>query len=364
MSTEEAAREARYEFLDATARGRGSDFIALGHNKDDQAETVLINLIRGAGLKGLSGIEPVRDKYIRPLLGCRRKEIKTYARNRDLAWRKDETNEDVKYRRNKIRNVLLPQLEEEYNPNITDTLFRTAELLSKAHQFLNRQVEEKWSKILTEKKENGVRFKYDKLKKAHPYIKREVIRKAIMVCRGDLSDISYSHVISIIEELEEDKPRSRLDLPGKLVFEKTREYAGFRKEKREKVDSFSYTLPFEGRERLEEIGWEFELVPMEEGIESYAEDRLVEFVDRGKITPTLKVKNRSKGDRFKPLGMEGEKKLKDFFIDENIPYHQRDRVPIVLDRKGIVWVVGFRLDERYKVDEDTERVLKIEAKKI
>lgn len=364
LSTEEAARVARYEFLRSTCQKQCCDFIALGHQKDDQAETVMLNLIRGAGLKGLSGMNPVRGEFIRPLLECSREEIKAYARKRDLPWHEDETNREVKYRRNKIRNELLPSLEEEYNPNIKETLARTAHLLSEVANFTKGEVEESWKEIRTKTNEEAVRFSHRQLDNYHRYVKKEIIRRAIKELRGNLSDITYTHVTSVLEEINDPKPRSKIHLPGEIIFEKTQNYAQFARETKDKASSFTYNLPSKGKKKIREIGWEFDLRPSKLEEQIFPEDPLKEYVDLNKFEGQLKVRNRREGDRFTPLGMKGTKKLKDFFIDENVPYHQRDSIPIVCDQQGIIWVVGFRLEEKYKIDEDTEEVLEIEAKKI
>ena len=241
---------------------------------------------------------------------------------------------------------------------------KTANLFSDLNDFINETVNEEWKRIKLEEGK-GVSFNHRKLKKYTQYFKKETIRKAIKEVKGDLSDISYNHVEAVLDEITDPKPRSRLDLPGNLIFIKNRNFSEFRKDSEEKIEPFSYRVPAKGKKTIQEIGWKFELVSFkkEENI-AFPEGRFEEYVDLEKISEPLQIRNRCEGDKFVPLGMKKKKKLKDFFIDEKIPHYRRNKVPILCDKKGIVWIVGFRLDNRYKVHDNTTHILKIKAEKI
>lgn len=365
LSLEEAAREVRYEFLSEVAENLNSDYVALGHNENDQAETILMHLIRGAGLRGLGGMKEITGRYIRPLLKNSREEIRDYARTNDLDYREDETNSDKDYLRNRIRHELIPELEENYNPKIKEKLASTAALAQEAQSFIAEQAAELVEEIRTDKDEPGICFLRDGVSGLHPYLKKVAIRQLIEEAKGDLKDVTSDHVQQVVEKLEQNPARTRLDLPD-LTFTLRRGIGCFVKGfSPETQGTFSYRVEPEGGLEVFEADMElrFEFTSDREKLksENFSSDSLTEVVDWGKVERPIVVRNRKTGDRFVPLGMDGEKKLKDFFIDAKIPYEQRDRTPLVCDNRGIIWVVGFRVDERYKITKHTKKGMIMKA---
>ncbi|MBS3766183.1 tRNA lysidine(34) synthetase TilS [Candidatus Bipolaricaulota bacterium] len=365
LSLEEAAREIRYEFLSEVSEDLNSDYVALGHNRDDQAETILMHVIRGSGLRGLGGIEEVRGSYIRPLLKTSREEIKDYASAEELDYRRDGTNRDTSYTRNRIRHELIPELEGNYNPKIKETLTGLGSLAKEAQSFISGKAAELRKEIRTKKDEPGVHFSRDGLSGAHLYLKKVTIRQLIKEAKGDLKDVNSDHVRQVAEKLEEKPARTRLDLPG-ITFILRREVGCFAKNfSEETMGSFSYQIDHEDKLKLEEAGMElqFEVTPDPEKFnpDNFSADSLTEVVDWGKVERSIVVRNREPGDSFRPLGMDGEKKLKDFFIDSKVPYERRDRVPLVCDSRSIIWVVGYQIDDRYRIRTQTNKGMIMKA---
>lgn len=368
QSLEEAARDVRYDFLTEVARAAGIELVALGHNKNDQAETILMNLIRGAGLRGLGGMKEKNGRYVRPFLNVPRKDIKNYLESKEIDYRFDETNEDTTFTRNRIRHELIPRLEENYNPNIIDNLFRLGNLAREAREFIEGRAEGAFKEIRLPEKGDGICFNREKLLTLHPYIQRVTIRKFLKEARGNLEDITFSHVEDLLTKLRKEPASTQLDLPG-ITFSLDRDRACFGVELTDTPKPcFCFEIGPEESVEIEEVEVEISLetksIETERDPDIFDPDRLIETVDWRKVEQPITVRNRKDGDWFVPLGMKGKKKLKDFFIDLKVPIKERDRIPLVCDRRGIIWIVGFRIDERYKVDESTEEVLTMRAREI
>ncbi len=368
LSLEEAARSVRYDFLRETAEKRGQRLIALGHNKNDQAETILMHLLRGTGLRGLGGMKERSGPYIRPLLRTSRESIEDYARGKGLNYRVDETNTDTDFTRNRIRHRLLPKLKEEFNPRVVEVLVRLGRHAREAQSFIDGEVEAAAEELRVPEEEKGNCFRRDEFLELHPCLQKKTIRKFIEETKGDFQDLTAAHVDEVLRKLNREPARTRLDLPG-ITFILTREQACFaRKPPEGGTENFEYPLgPGECLE-LEEADLEIslEVGPVSEapGREDFAAESLTEVVDWRKVERPIRVRNRRSGDRFVPLGMSGEKKLKDFFIDAKVPFDDRDRIPLICDGRGIIWVVGHRIDDRYRLEESTTEVLIMRASEI
>lgn len=366
LSLEEAARDARYVFFDRLVKKEGFDYVALGHNKNDQAETVLMNLIRGTGVGGLGGMQQVRDHYIRPLLSCRRDSILDYARKQNLSWRVDKTNRDTDYLRNRIRHKLIPCLEEEYNEAIVDSLARTASILREADDFINRETTAVWDDVVITTKEGCIRFNSARLVQYHPFMVKEVIRYGIERVKGDLANITFSHVNEIFAQLVQNKPRGEIALPDGVLFVKERDRASLCKERTGELSGFSYQIQPPGKVTISEINRElaFDVIRNRPGEQDIWVDKPhgTGYVDWSKVGSSITIRNRRKGDKFRPLGMEGHKKLKDFFIDEKVPLRKRDKIPLVCNNGEIMWVAGYRISEKYKVDQQTTEILRMRVR--
>ncbi len=370
LSVEEGARVLRYQFLKSAYERLRADKIALGHNLNDQVETFLMRLIRGAGLTGLRGMLPKRDIFIRPLIECRREEIREYAGARGLDYREDSTNVSTKYLRNKIRWELLPLLKEEYNPAILDTLSRTENIAREIIDYLDKQAKKILAQSTIKEESETISLDRNMLLSQEQAVLRAVIRKAIQQVRGRLKDIEFVHIQDIITELERKKPRSELHLPNGLRFYRKGDEIKLttKKSPSTQPEPFQFELAIGGKNSFPQIGWSFslekiELAEQEAAREIYKRPLQV-IVDFNKIEGDLIVRNRRKGDRLSPLGMRGTKKVKDLLIDEKIDYERRDSIPLICDREGIIWIVGIRLSDDYKITSDTRWGLIITANHI
>jgi len=358
MSLEEAAREARYDFLINVCREAESGVLATGHTADDNAEVMLLNLFRGAGPAGLSGIPPVRKhgeiSIIRPLLGFRREELKAFLTEKRISWIEDSSNLDMAFTRNRIRHDLLPELEREYNPGVKTALIRTADII--------RREEAAWSEVMAGFKEQvGWResegralMEVSRLAALNPAFQRRLIRAAVEAVSGGTRALSYDHIEAALKltraAAASPQTGQALNLPGRLDVrvEHDNLVFGYRLARGKPV--FRYILPVPGRITLTEIGLTLSAEILEDDIidpSRHTGWRAV--LNPAALSPPLVVRNPEPGDRFRPLGLKGTKKLQDFFTDAHVPAQKRAETPVVADSVGIVWVGGFRIAERVRV---------------
>ncbi|HIC95925.1 TPA: tRNA lysidine(34) synthetase TilS, partial [Candidatus Bipolaricaulota bacterium] len=369
LSLEEAAREVRYQFLEEAAEKVGAAKIALGHHRDDLVETLLLNLIRGTGLSGLRGIAPVRGKFIRPLIGCSREEIIAFARERGLEYRQDRTNLEQRFLRNRVRMELLPLLEG-YRPGVAARLARTARMLGEAADYLEELARGRLAKLVLAQREGELVLDRGKFLREEPFLQSLILREAVRSLRGSLRDLGFEHLQKMRELSARKEGEAEFHLPGEICFLRRGERLilgkGRAKPRRAEPPAYAFELPLRlGENLFNEIGWRFtleEVEPARVRALEFDRDPLKAVINRDRIDGPLSVRNWRPGDRFRPLGMEGTKKLQDLFIDEKVPREERSRIPLVCDRQGIIWVVGLRLSDDYKVREETERALRITAR--
>jgi tRNA(Ile)-lysidine synthase len=333
---EEAARRARYEFLRRTAAAEGASRIAVGHTLDDQAETVLLRLLRGSGFLGLGGIYPTVDGVvIRPMIEVSRTEIEAFLVAQGIAWRTDSSNRDHRFLRNRIRHELLPLLREHYNPGIDRVLVREGALARDVSGFLDSAAEAAWEKVRCEG-EGAVDFRITDFHELHPALQGAVVRRAIRECRGTLRGIAAAHVEAVVDLARGPRSGKVLDLPGlkvlrefdRIVVAEPQPGAGIRQARE---------LPVPGSCEIPETG-----MGMEARIEDAAQtgrkypDRMTGAVLAAEALPeVLIVRGRLPGDRY------GSKKLKKLLIDAQVPVRERDSLPVVVAGDRIVWVPGF-----------------------
>lgn len=368
-SLEDIGRQERYRFLDETADRCGAARIAVGHHRDDQAETVLLHLLRGSGPEGLRGMLPVREgRIIRPLLEVGRAEILEFLRLEKAAYRTDSSNADPRFLRNRIRNELMPGLVSGYNPRLAEGLCRTAAIIRGEDDYLAgvvRQILAGW----------GVRPGWEKtalpladFRLLHGALQARLIKGLLEEASEAKNGIGYRHVEAVLNLCR--RPRGRealLDLPfgirvtcGRELIRLSREGGAPIGRRREPL-RFEYEVTIPATIPLPEIGATIRLTwaenPGPEGMRARPE---IAFMDYDCLEAPLTLRNRRPGDRVAPLGLKGTKKLKDYFIDGLIPRSLRDRIPLLADRRSIVWIAGLRISERVRVTERTQRVLQAE----
>ncbi len=361
QSIEECAREIRYRYLEKIAGQIKADKIATGHQVDDQAETFLMRLIRGAGGAGLSGIPPRRGKIIRPLIRIKREEIENFLKANKIASRSDSSNYLPDHFRNKIRLTLLPKIKKDFNPQIAEVLNRTADIISSQQEYIEKTCE----KILLDIgiiKQNKIIVDLKKFAGYDICLKRELIRQWVRVLKGDLNRLSFDSVDRSLELIHRKKSGRRFKLVADIWLEVCeKEIVCF--EEKEKKD-LDYPLTFPGEVNLSDWGIKIKSEILKRKPANYiTRYQNIALLDEDKLHKPFRLRNRRKGDRFKPLGMKGTKSLADFFIDTKIPHHERDIVPILTSKGRIIWVVGYRISDEFKVTDKTKKVLKVEITK-
>ena len=354
LSEEEAGRYVRYDEFSKYAYEVGATKIAVAHNSNDNAETVLMNLARGTGIKGLGGIPPKREmedangnvvEVIRPILCLSRKEIEYYLKENEIEYRNDSTNDSTDYTRNKIRLEIMPLLEN-INDNAMQNITNASNELADTSDYIEKDVDEAYEEFVTE--EDGKLFLSDESFAIDPIVLTGVIRKMIENIAGKLKDITRIHVGDVVS-LSEKQVGKKIDLPYSIVAE--REYEG--------ISMFSESNETESETKNKEVIISFEEDDFDRT--SIEELKYTKWLDYDKIDDVV-VRTRQKGDYIVIDGDGATKKLKKYFIDEKIPRRERDEVLLVADGNHILWVVGYRISEDVKVTPDTKKVVKLEYK--
>ena len=362
-SLEEAARNARYRFLEKVRREHDAQKIALAHQLNDQAETVLMRLLRGSGPSGLGGIPPCRDQVIiRPLIEISRKEVEAYIKARKLSYVVDSSNLQASFLRNRIRLELVPLLEQ-YQPRLAERLAETAEILRMEDEYLE-QIVTAWVDGESDISPDGkLSISLQAFLDLPLPLKRRAVRQLIERVKKNLLRIGSEHVHSVLNMAEAEKPQAALDLPGKVCVQRTYERLIFKSSSPPKDVAFDYVIRKPGVFPLKEIG---RILSLEEirviGPQRPKSARWTAHVDAEKIRFPLCIRNFRPGDRFVPLGMKGHKKIKDFFVDRKVPTTERHATPIVFSENTPVWICGYRMDDRFKVTPETKKVLKMTLK--
>lgn len=357
MNIEEAGRLRRYEFLRTLAAKIGATKIATGHTMNDQAETVLMRLLRGTGPLGLSGIAPVVDGWIvRPLLEVERGEVNSYLRARRLAFCQDESNQDLRFQRNKIRLKLIPYLQKNFDPRIVRHLARLAQIVGEDEKFLAILARPKIGKAMIFSKDK-VELDAAALAELPSALARRCIRDFLNEVKGSLRRISFDDV-EAVRSLAEGR---ELHLPGSLILVR-RDGRIFRKDPA-RLPGLSERR-WDGRTVLEikEVSLRFSVrkTSRRKGLRLLFDDERRAYFDAAKLKFPLVVRGRRDGDRYRPLGAPGRQKLKEIMRAKGIPLIERNRRPVFLSGEKIVWIPGLPVADAFKIDPKTRTVLIIE----
>ena len=357
LSTEEAARKLRYNYFDRIANSINASNVALAHTADDNAETVLFNLLRGTGLTGLGGIPPKRILskkvfIVRPFMEFHKSELIEYAEKRELRWYEDETNALLYYTRNKIRHELIPKIEKDFSPTAINTINRSSKLIRGADEFISSHISEIFNKHFQGKKNEKMSFEITFMKTNPEFIQGELIQQGLQVFFNmnsvsmktidrifDLMNSGTGNIIEIGNEIVALNDR------GKLIFSKQQE-------------------PLKINKKIENIG-EYEFAGKKLILErvdrrslSFKNDPNVEIFDMEFIPKFLYIRNWEEGDRFSPLGMKGTMKVSDFLTNEKVSLIDKKRVYVLSTKTDIIWVIGMRISEKYKIRKDSKKILR------
>ncbi len=359
ISCESAGRKVRYSFFQKLKDELKAQKIAIAHNANDQAETILMRIMRGAGLDGLVGIRPVRDNiYVRPLICSTREEIEKYCSLNNLNPRIDKTNLETVYSRNKIRLQLIPYIQENFNKDIIKVLNRFSDTIKIDNDYLSYISQEKFKKYCDIKREKVIISREAFLEKEA--ILSRIIRMSLKTVVGNLKDFERIHILNIIEVQKHSTGKEQM-LPNNILV--LNDYGNIiisKNTKKAVSDHKKQYILQVGCNNIFQIKSTIyiELVGAKEYIHC-KKNKFIQYFDYNKIEGDIILRNRREGDKFTPLGMVGNKKLKDLFIDLKVSKDKRDDVPIICFGDKIGWIVGYRISELFKVDKNTRNILVI-----
>ncbi len=344
-SEEDAGRRLRYQAFEETARMSGGNKIAVAHNAQDRAETMLLHLFRGSGLKGLCGIEPVRGNIIRPLLCLERGEIEEYVRQSGVEWRRDHTNDEDAYTRNRVRHHILPLAEKEVSDRSVIHMCRTADILSETEDYLRGQTLAAMQDCVVWERARA-EIAVERFNVLHPALQKRLLLELCERASPTGKDISAVHVTEALELFERPGNR-RLELPYDICVR--REYGTVMIGRREELPQGE--LP----------EYEFSEIFVINR-EEVPQNKYTKWFDYDKMEEPPTFRFRQTGDYLTLSDGRGgvlHKPLKEYMVTEKIPRDMRDRIPVLAVGKHVVWLVGYRISEYYKVDGNTERVLQV-----
>jgi tRNA(Ile)-lysidine synthase len=366
LSWEAAAREVRYTFLSRLADGIGASAVALGHTADDQAETVLLHLMRGSGLQGLQGMRPTtfwqsRDHtqsitLVRPLLGITREETEALCQAHKLEPRHDSSNLEDRFVRNRIRQKLIPHLKQ-YNPSIREALLRLSQSLSHDFSYINQKVREVWPTIVT-RTLRGLRFNRESFLALHPSIQAHLLRRGWKELSGEIVSLTHNQIVDVLSIAQKGAGKSvslgsglRLHSDyGELIFETTKPFTS-------NSHLIATPLPVPGEACIGAWHITAKLVDSPQ----FNKEPYRAYLDITALGKEGLVRSRQSDDRFQPLGMEGSKRLKEFMIDAHIPRRWRNETPLLVSEQGVAWVVGWRIAHWARVTESTQKIVELNA---
>jgi tRNA(Ile)-lysidine synthase len=361
LSSQEAARIIRYRFLEEVRKKTNASKIALGHNADDQAETLMMWLLRGTGLKGLGGMPPVRDGIIiRPLIETTRKEIETFLSKKDIPFVVDSSNQTTDYVRNRLRQELFPLLTKNYNPQIVKKLVNTASIISLENEYLENISKVMLDEIIVSENRTSVVIGSKELLALPLAMQLRCLRTVLEKVKGSLKKISSIHLYDMLGIVVSGEPHKVLKLPDGIRVEKSYFRLKVTSNQVVQLPFYYHYSSIPDRVILKEIDRElsFKLINGRRGV-STNKDPCVAYLDAEKVSMPLIIRNARPGDRFQPFGMKGEKKIKNYFIDEKVPQGERKRIPLVFAGDMLGWVGGMRINHCLRVTSGTRRVLKI-----
>lgn len=357
VTEEEAGRILRYNFFRENLMEVGGGIIAVAHNLNDQAETVLQRIIRGSGIDGLSAMSFVKDDLIRPMLNVQRSEIEKYLRDNNFEFCIDITNTQAIYGRNKIRLNLIPYLEENFNPNIQNSLYRMSETMERDKKIIDKYVEIKFCEALILAGKNKIVLNLQKLKDMDEGEAGRVIRKSIEQLKGNTVNVEMKHIDYAIDFIKTGSTGKKINLSEGFTIEIS--YDNFIVNKIvENIPEFKYTIELEKPLFIQEVGKNL-LCMVKNASEVDIRDLKSINLDYDQIKGNLTVRNRRTGDSIVPCGTNWNKKIKDIFIDLKIPAEERDSKLIIADDENILWLEDFRIHNSYKVSSSTKKILNI-----
>jgi len=367
LSLEEAGREARYGEFSRAAQSTGAAKIAVAHNRNDQAETVMMNIIRGSGPAGLAGMEYKRGNIIRPLLDITRDEIEQYCAQAGLAPRTDSTNLTQEFTRNRVRLGLFPYIRENFGADMVDSLCRLSANITQDNSFLNAYARKAYEDLICAAGTGIIELKADKLLLLDPAIRSRVFKLALTHTAGSSAGFGSIHYRSLSDLVIKGRTGGQAELPGGIRAVYSYGILKITNPEAAAVNaapvSFCKPLDIPGTVYIPELDAEITTSILSDfNIDKYRSlgyNPFMQFFDYMKLNKGMNIRNRQEGDVFKPFLSNGTKKLKEYFIDSKIPREQRDGIPLLCMGHEVVWVIGDKISDKFKVTENTKSVIKI-----
>lgn len=369
LNAQEGARFIRYSLLDQVAKEKGCNKIALGHQANDQGETILLNILRGCALEGLKGMEPLLGNYIRPLLYSFRHELMEFCQEKGIQYREDPSNEKPIYLRNRLRMDLIPYIEDKYTPRFKEALVRMSFILREENSYLEEMAKSSFKEAMIQVAKDEVILDSAYLKDLPKALLGRILRQGYQLLRGSKEGLTFIQIQQICTLLF--KGGHRLSLPFGIWVLKDYQTLTFTRREQKGSKLVQCTLPVPGEVHLPMIGMIIEAKEVEGNLFSKIKEGPAQFssltriyiaLDKAKTPFT--IRSRREGDFFYALGMRGKKKLKDFFIQEKIPLKDRDLIPLVTDSTGtILWVAGLRMSDTVKITNSTQKIIELQLRR-
>lgn len=368
---EEVGREERYAFLERVCLHTTARIVATGHHADDNAETILQRILRGTGLRGLCGIprqrpiHPMSDVIlVRPLLRFRRGELRKYLLDQGIGFREDATNAQLEPTRNRLRHELIPRIEETVNPQVRDALLRLGEQAQWFDEYLSDTVQRTFETLVISHTDQSLILNADVMTRKNRLVRTELIRMAYRAFGLGEQNLSFTHLVSAMELLDDPTSGKQVQLPGGMVVEKRYHQLVFSLPSEEARETIAAEIAVHvpGKTIMPMRRMELECTVREAAPANIpdlrrAAGRLEEYVDFDAVHLPLSLRPRRPGDRFVPLGAPGSKKVSEFLIDAKVEPAARRQVLLLCDRLGPIWLVGHRIDDRVKLTALTRNVL-------
>jgi tRNA(Ile)-lysidine synthase len=351
LSTEEAGRYLRYAELNKAAEKIDCNKIATAHNSSDNVETILLNFIKGTGLNGLAGIPVKRENIIRPILCLTADEIRKYLRSKEISFRLDKSNLSSDYERNFLRNEIIPKLKQRLNPKLEEKISNTSRIISEVNSFIEKKIDEISNKVV-KNYENKIRIDLKAFSRLNKSLRgiflKSVIEKAFGI------ELSSKNIFDIVDLLEAQTGKSihlesgiiALRERDELILGKNNSFAKKKKSTRIKI----------GQKKVVE-GKIISISEVKRKMFKFTNDKSVEFILCDGLKKDFEIRRWKAGDKFQPIGMKGNKKISDFLSDEKISSHRKNEQLVLTNSEKIVWVIGLRIDERFKVTPESKKIL-------
>ncbi len=355
ISSEDAGRRLRYDFFREIQKEYPKSKIAIAHNLDDQAETVLMRIIRGTGVEGLRAMDYRNGDIIRPILDIKKAKILDYLNSEQIPYAIDKTNFATDYTRNKLRLDIIPEIEK-INPNFKESLVKLSEIATDEISISDSYIKNIYEDIIIQRKTDSISFDKVVFESQDKAIQSRLIRCAIGEIKREIRDISKENIDNFLSLV--DLANGKSIIKDDLVFLKSYK---FYKMSLRKEDSQKKTgeLTINIGEELSFGGKRIKISSVSDFQKKHGKN--IEYFDRDKLTFPLSVRFRKNGDKFKPIGLGHRKKIKDFFIDMKVDKEKREKIPLILSENDIIWVTSFRSSEDYKLDPSTRNIIKIEV---